>query len=213
MTEHDAKKAVQIPDDQARERLRQEQETFDQHKSHEQRWFILQLVMGFVAVVIVPSIVAICVIVFLNHAVLPTAVVTSASGALFVDVVALALAVWKIVLNKDFVTKLAPVTQGVSVTAIPESTPDKSTESKLVTGEIAILSAKYGKGENLNDVTGIVKAIVAAAATGRVRLTVNNDTLGGDPHKGERKELKLVYSYAGKTHTITVREREELSLS
>ena len=82
----------------------------------------------------------------------------------------------------------------------------------METKEITVLSAKYGKGENANYVAGIVKAIVAAAAMGRVRFTVNNDTLGGDPLKGEVKELKVVYSYAGETRTITVREREELSL-
>jgi hypothetical protein len=88
----------------------------------------------------------------------------------------------------------------------------KMAETEELRPQIAILSAKYGKGERMRDVTGIVKAIVAAATAGCVRFTVNNDTLGGDPIKKEIKELKLVYSYAGETRTITVREYEELSL-
>jgi len=211
MTEHNAENTERVFEEIA-ERLRQERETFDQHKSHENRWFVLRLVMGYTAVILLLSIIGICVCIFLNYAVLPPAVVAAASAALFADVVGLVIAVWKIVFNPDFMTKLAPVTQSVPTAAIPKSAPDKPTEHKVETKEIAILSAKYGKGENANDVTGIVKAIVAAAAMGRVRFTVNNDTLGGDPLKGEVKELKVVYSYAGETRTITVREREELSL-
>lgn len=213
MTEHNAESTEHVID-QVDERLRQgqERETFDQHKNHENRWFILRSVMGYTAVGLLLSIFGICVWVFLNHAELPPAVVNAASAGFFADVVGLVIAVWKIVLNPGFMTKLTPVTQSVLTTAIPKSTPDKSTEHKVETKEVAILSAKYGKGENVNDVTGIVKAIVTAAATGHVRFTVNNDTLGGDPLKGEVKELNLGYSYAGETRTVTIREREELSL-
>jgi hypothetical protein len=212
MTEHGTENSIQVSNAQLQERLRQERETFDQHKTHENQWFKLRLVMGAVAVILVPSIIVICVFVFLNHAVLPTAIVASASGALFVDVVGLVIAVWKVVLSPGFITKLAPVTQSAPITAVSESTPDESLKDKVK--KITVLSAKYGKGEKTNDVTEIVRAIVAAAEVGSARFTVNNKTLavGKDPFKGQGKELTIVYSYTGKTQTITVREREECSL-
>jgi len=213
MTEHGTENSIQVSNEQLQERLRQERETFDQHKTHENQWFILRLVMGSVAMILVPTIIGICVFVFLNHAVLPTAIVASASGALFVDVVGLVIAVWKIVLSPGFITKLAPVTQSAPITAVSKSTTDEPAEDEVGPEEITILSATYGKKEKINNVTGVIRTIVAAAATGRVRFTANNDNLGGDPLEHVRKELKVVYSYAGKTHTRVIRERDELLLS
>ena len=210
MTERSIESTVRASDEQTRERLRQEQETFNQHKSHENRWFTLRLVMGYTSVILLLSIIGISLYVFLNHAALPTAIVTSASAAFFVDVVGLVIAVWKIVFNPDFMTKLAPVTQVAPSIAIPQDTRDESAGDKLE--EITILSTTYGKGENTKDVTGILKSIVAAATAGCVRFTVTNENLGGDPLKGVVKELRVVYSYAGETRTKTAPEHEELSL-
>ena len=213
MSERKADSTVGASDEKIREKLRQEQETFDQHKLHENRWFVLRLVMGYTAGLLLFSVIAICVYVFLNHASLPRSIVISASAAFFGDVVGLLIAVWKIVFNPDFMTKLAPVTQDAPVFAGLGSTPDEPLKDK-VKKKITVLSAKYGKGEKTNDVTEIVRAIVAAAEVESVHFTVNNKTLavGDDPFKGKGKELTIVYSYDGKTHTITVPEHEECSL-
>ena len=99
--------AVRI--EQATERLRQESETFNQRKSHEERWFKLRLSMGYASVVLLPAVVVICSYVLYMNDHFPATVLTAAGSALFVDVVGLMLAVWKIVLNPGSVTKLDPV--------------------------------------------------------------------------------------------------------
>jgi hypothetical protein len=99
--------AVRI--EQATERLRQESETFNQRKNHEERWFKLRLSMGYASVVLLPAVVLICSYVLYMNELFPPAVLTTASSALFVDVVGLMLAVWKIVLNPGSITKLEPV--------------------------------------------------------------------------------------------------------
>lgn len=99
--------AVRI--EQATERLRQESETFNQRKSHEERWFRLRLSMGYASVVLLPTIVVICSFILYRYESFPGSVLAAAGSALFVDVVGLMLAVWKIVLNPGSVTKLDPV--------------------------------------------------------------------------------------------------------
>lgn len=95
--------------EQATERLRQERETFNQRKSHEERWFKLKLSMGYTSVVLLLTVVVICSYVLYTHQDFPTSVLIAAVSALFVDVLGLMLAVWKIVLNPASVTKLEPV--------------------------------------------------------------------------------------------------------
>ena len=96
--------------ERAAEQLRQERETFDQRKRQDSRWFALRLAMGYVAVVLLPAIIVISSYVLARSGQFSAAVVASASGALFVDVVGLIVAVWKIVLNPTSATKLEPVT-------------------------------------------------------------------------------------------------------
>jgi hypothetical protein len=106
-------------------------------------------------------------------------------------------------------TMLPPEPQVSPISTLSQKAPIKTKEGQE---EIVVLSATYGKGETKKDVTGVIKAIVAAAASGCARFTVNNGTLGGDPLKRQKKELTIVYSYTGETRTITVRERGECSL-
>lgn len=94
------------------ERLRQERETFDQRKKHDERWFNLRLIMGYIAAVLVPSVAIVCGYVLLLHEEFPSVVVGSAGVALFTDMVALTGAVWKIVLN--------PATIGLEPITSPE---------------------------------------------------------------------------------------------
>jgi hypothetical protein len=94
----------------AMQRLRQEQETFDQVKAHGERWFALRLRMGYVAVALMPTIAALCGYIVLNSTLYTVATVNMASGALLLDILGLLISVWKVVLNPGSVAKLSPVT-------------------------------------------------------------------------------------------------------
>jgi hypothetical protein len=212
MTDQGEVSVISTAGEQRRERLRQERETFDQHKSHQNRWFTLRLAMGYSAVLLLLAVFAVCVMVSVNHALLPSVIVTWASAAFFGDVVGLVVTVWKVVFNPDFMTQLAPLTETPRDAQRVGSEQRGPQEDVEQAKSVAILSAKYGAGDTYRDVTGILKAISAAASTGHLSLVVTNDTLGGDPLKGIIKELLVTYSYEGKTRSITVREFEELSL-
>lgn len=100
--------AVQI--ERAAEQLRQERELFDQQKAHDARWFCLRLVMGYSSVVLLVAVMFVASYILLNNQLFPTSVVTSAGAALFADVLGLLLGVWKIALNPNYMTRLAPTT-------------------------------------------------------------------------------------------------------
>lgn len=67
--------------------------------------------MGWVSIGLIATIMIICCIILINSTTYPDKVVNAAIGALFVDILGLAAAVWKIVLNPSFVTKLEPITR------------------------------------------------------------------------------------------------------
>jgi hypothetical protein len=93
------------------EQLRQERVTFDQARQHEARWFVLRLVMGYAAVSLLAAIMVVASYVLFNASGFPATVVAAASAALFVDVVGLLIAVWKIALNPSLYALLGPVTR------------------------------------------------------------------------------------------------------
>jgi membrane-associated HD superfamily phosphohydrolase len=95
----------------ATEQLRQERDTFDQARQHEARWFILRLVMGYAAVALLLAVILVASYIIFSASHFPAAVVTAAGAALFVDVLGLLIAVWKIALNPHFYARLGPVTQ------------------------------------------------------------------------------------------------------
>ncbi|UTF58769.1 hypothetical protein [Gilvimarinus sp. DA14] len=97
--------------ERASEQLRQERETFDQAKAHDQWWFILRLVMGFSSVVLLVAVMVVSVYILFNSTDFPVQVVTAAGAALFVDVLGMLMGVWKIALNPRSVSKLQPTTQ------------------------------------------------------------------------------------------------------
>jgi hypothetical protein len=109
----------------ATEQLRQEKETFDQAKQHESRWFVLRLVMGYSAVFLLGAVILITSYVLFNNTNFPIAVVTTAGAALFVDVLGLLIAVWKIALNPNFYARVGPVTQ----ISFPDTHPNASTSA------------------------------------------------------------------------------------
>lgn len=106
-----AKVLTPIDIERAAERIRQEKETFDQRKRQDSQWFILKLVMGFFAVVLLAAVLIISTYILINNKSFPASVVTAAGAALFVDILGLIISVWKIVLNPNSITKLDPVTR------------------------------------------------------------------------------------------------------
>ena len=103
------------------EQLRQERATFDQTKQHEGRWFVLRLVMGYVAVTLLVAVMMVASFVLFYASEFPDVVVTTAGAALFVDVLGLLIAVWKIALNPNFYARLGPVTQVTSLETRPKA--------------------------------------------------------------------------------------------
>lgn len=93
------------------EAIQQERETFDLRKKHEQRWFLLRYSMGWISIALITGIMAASCIILINSSAYPSNVIIGASAALFVDILGLAAAVWKIVLNPSFVTRLEPITK------------------------------------------------------------------------------------------------------
>ena len=67
--------------EQAIEMLRQERETFDQHKRHESRWFSLRLIMGYSSIILLGSVIVIASYIVLGSADFPTSVVAAPSQA------------------------------------------------------------------------------------------------------------------------------------
>jgi hypothetical protein len=104
-------KITQISIDKEKEKIRQEKETFDQRKKQDSQWFILKLVMGFFAVILLATVLFISFYILINNDKFPSEVVIAAGSALFVDILGLIISVWKIVLNPNSITKLGPVTK------------------------------------------------------------------------------------------------------
>jgi len=102
----------------AMERLRQEKETFDQRQRQEDKWFLLRIVMGYTAVILLPSVAAISGYIIIDSNIYSVTTVAAAAAALFVDVLGLLSAIWKVVLNQESVTKLSPVTESVDINKI-----------------------------------------------------------------------------------------------
>lgn len=112
--------------ERAMERLRQERETFNQHKTHEDRWFRLRLVMGYASVMLLSVVMVVSSYILLNNKLFPSGVVTAAGAALFVDVLGLLIGVWKIALNPNFLAKLGPVTRDDVPAHFEESATEKA---------------------------------------------------------------------------------------
>lgn len=75
--------------------------------------------------------------------------------------------------------------------------------------KLVVYSAQYGAQGIVDDVTGVLRSKVSK---GQLELPVTNAELGGDPIKGVKKQLDVVYSYAGQMHTTTIPEGKTLRL-
>lgn len=103
----------------AEEQLRQERETFDQQKQHENHWFVLRLVMGYSSIILLAAIFVVSTWIIFHATEFAPIVVKSAGGAIFGDTVGLVLSVWRVVLKPNGSGKLTPVTK---VKAVPAAT-------------------------------------------------------------------------------------------
>jgi drug/metabolite transporter superfamily protein YnfA len=99
----------------ASERLRQLQETFNQRRSQDARWFAMRLAMGWLATLLLPAIFAVCVMIIFAQESHSSTTVSAAAGALFVDVVGVVISVWKIVFSSGLPTRLEPTIASASV--------------------------------------------------------------------------------------------------
>lgn len=192
--------------EQIKERLRQERETFDQHKAHENRWFQLRLVMGYASVVLLMAILIVSAIILFNYQRFPSSVVTAAGAALFVDALGLVISIWKIVFNPDFMTRLSPVTQlDKSQTRFFETpTPSVAPEDEPV-----ILSAKYGARDNWIDVAPLLRAKVRE---GKLEIVATDEEFGDTLLPGEPKKLDVTYLHNGKTFSKSIAQKQMLSI-
>src|SRR5437867_7819058 len=137
--------------ERVKERLRQEREVFNQHKAHENRWFVLRLVMGYSSVILLIAIMVVSSYILFNNAAFSNTVVTAAGAALFGDTLALLVSIWKVVFNPDFMTKLSPITQLEESEAAFFETP-RIDSSRADMNDLTILSAKYGADNHWMDV-------------------------------------------------------------
>lgn len=108
------------------QRLRQEQETFDQKKEQDARWFVLRMAMGILAMLVIPAMVVICALIISDpHQ--DVMVKRLAASALLVDILGLMGAVWRVILNPRSVSQLAPVTGADEVSStLGESSNDQT---------------------------------------------------------------------------------------
>lgn len=93
----------------AAERLRQERETFDQHKDQDARWFRVRLAIGWMSVFIIPAVAVFCGFVIVSDR-FAGDLRMAAAGTLFVDVAGLAAAIWRATAARGAPTRLAPTT-------------------------------------------------------------------------------------------------------
>jgi hypothetical protein len=189
-----------------KERLRQERETFDQHKAHENRWFRLRIVMGYSSVVLLLAIIAISAYILFNYSSFSNTVVTTAGAALFVDTLGLVISIWKIVFNPNFMTKLVPITQLEESEAKFFNNSATPSESK---SDLIVISAKYGANNDWMDVAPVLRAKIQNA---KLQVVATNTEFGGDPVPRVVKKLEVTYLYGGRTYSKTIREHEMLLL-
>jgi hypothetical protein len=94
----------------SREASRQEKETFDQRKNHDERWFTLRERIGNAAIIFLSGIAIFCICIILAWQFFPPVVVIGAVSALFADVIGVVVGIWKTVINPSSITQLEPVT-------------------------------------------------------------------------------------------------------
>ena len=72
---------------------------------------------------------------------------------------------------------------------------------------LVIKEARYGTNEREMDVKPVLSSLIK---DGQIDILVTNTTMGGDPHKTQRKTLRVEYIFNGVPHRIEVREKGRL---
>ena len=76
-------------------------------------------------------------------------------------------------------------------------------------GGLRIVAATYGAGDRMIDVRQLLQSRVQ---DGRLELQVTNESMGGDPFRGEQKALQLTYQWGGREYDVTVPEGQSFSI-
>ena len=63
-----------------------------------------------------------------------------------------------------------------------------------------------------NRAANVTERLQRLMQNGQISITVNNDSMGGDPAPRQPKRLDVTYSYRGRTGSVTVMEGDTLSL-
>jgi|GEM_PF-741057 len=74
---------------------------------------------------------------------------------------------------------------------------------------LKVLSAQYGAGTRINDVTTLLNSRVTGD---RLTVLVENNSLGGDPIRGADKVLNVAYEWNGQRYTASAKEGQTLRL-
>jgi hypothetical protein len=74
---------------------------------------------------------------------------------------------------------------------------------------LVINRALYGAGKKMHDITAPLNAEVR---DGRLRLTVENGSMGGDPARNKPKTLRVWYTFNGRQFQVTLNENDTLDL-
>ena len=75
--------------------------------------------------------------------------------------------------------------------------------------DLVITRAIYGNGKKRHNITAALNADIH---DGRIRLAVNNDTMGGDPAKDKPKTLTVSYTFNGRPYQVILNENDFLDL-
>ena len=94
----------------AYENFRQEQETFNQRKKHDDYWFILKMFIGGCSILIMIIVLAFSIYVIYNYRSFSDTAVIAGGIGLVTDVVASSASVWKLTLSPNSMSELKPVT-------------------------------------------------------------------------------------------------------
>lgn len=74
---------------------------------------------------------------------------------------------------------------------------------------LKVISAQYGAGARLSDVTALLSGRIAGD---RLTVLVENNNLGGDPIRGADKVLNVAYEWNGQRYTASAKEGQTLRL-
>jgi hypothetical protein len=103
--------AVDIQIERASEKLRQERETFNQAKHHDNLWFYVKVALISASILIMFGVLWVSSYVVFNPTLFPEISVILATLGLLGDIVVSCSMVWKFAMNPESISKLKPITR------------------------------------------------------------------------------------------------------